>query len=129
MYVGNARTGRTDGSVDFKNNTFGPNVKYAILPNTAKFSSMPFGTCTDLKCVFYGRKYSEIKTSERNRNLAKYAGGTEDADLYYFTETGDDMSVPNALYWRYKPGSLDIVQVMDSSYNVTAEYDFSTEIS
>ncbi|MEE3432055.1 MAG: hypothetical protein VZR78_04890, partial [Candidatus Enteromonas sp.] len=113
--------------VDMKNGTFGPNVKYAIMPNSAKFNSMPFKNCTGLKAVFYGRKYADT-LSESTKNLAKYSGGTEDAALYYYTESTSDMaSQAGPLYWRYKPGSTTTVQVMEyPGYTVSAEYDFTT---
>ncbi|MBP5092141.1 MAG: leucine-rich repeat protein [Bacilli bacterium] len=127
VYVSNARTGKNDKSLAMRDGTFGPNVKYAILPNSAKFDAMPFKTCKDLQAVFYGRKYADISSSETSKNLAKYSNGSLTAPLYYYTDSSADMTSSGALYWRYKPGSTTTVQVMSyPSYSVSAEYDFST---
>ena len=127
VYVTNARTGLNDKTLNLRDGTFGPNVKYAILPNTAKFDAMPFKTCNDLKAVFYGRKYGSIQPSETNKNLAKYNSGASTAPIYYYTDNSSDMSSSGALYWRYKPGTTTTVQIMSyPDYTVSREIDFTT---
>ena len=131
VYFSDARTSRAAAKVTIAEGTFGPNVKYAIIPNFVTFASKPFKTCTALQGVFYGRKYSEISASETTKGLATYNNNASTATLYYYAESVSDMTA-DVSYWRYKGSSKTIVEVITKNGDTitpVAEYDFSTYIS